>query len=121
MTVHDVIAYRREAEQHVGSDENLYRFEWVCFISGALCVANFTPCRQQDARLKALRIQLIGDEDPSVDEDEGGTGRWREYVASYVTKHPTEWIATADGKKMNGAEPFLSRYVATAIRMAVIF
>ena len=33
MTIHDVIAYRREAEQHVGSDENLYRFEWVCFIS----------------------------------------------------------------------------------------
>lgn len=32
MTIHDVIAYRREAEQHVGSDENLYRFEWVCLI-----------------------------------------------------------------------------------------
>lgn len=34
MTIHDVIAYRREAEQHVGSDENLYRFEWV----GCVCV-----------------------------------------------------------------------------------
>ena len=33
MTVRDVIVYRREAEQHVGSDENLYRFEWVGFIS----------------------------------------------------------------------------------------
>ena len=32
-TVRDVIAYRREAGQHVGSDENLYRIEWVCFIS----------------------------------------------------------------------------------------
>lgn len=29
MAIYDVIAYRREAEQHVGSDENLYRFEWV--------------------------------------------------------------------------------------------
>jgi hypothetical protein len=28
-TMHDIISYRREAERHVGSDENLYRFEWV--------------------------------------------------------------------------------------------
>jgi paired amphipathic helix protein Sin3a len=64
--------------------------------------------------LKALRIQLIGDEDASVDEDEGGIGRWREYVASYVTRHGTEWISTSDGKKMSGGDPFLSRYVAVA-------
>lgn len=62
--------------------------------------------------MKALRVQLISDEDASVDEDEGGIGRWREYVASYVTKHATEWISTSDGKKMSGGEPFLSRYVA---------
>jgi len=115
MTIHDVIGYRREAEQHVGSDENLYRFEWVCFISmcttGVSCVTKFIV-RQQDGRLKVLRMQLIGDEDASVDEDEGGIGRWREYVASYVTRHPTEWISTSDGKKMSGGEPFLSRYVA---------
>ena len=65
--------------------------------------------------MKALKIQLIGQEDPSVDEDEGGgMGRWREYVASYVTKHTTEWISTSDGKKMSGVEPFLSRYVVVA-------
>lgn len=29
LTMQDVIRYRREAEQHVGSDENLYRIEWV--------------------------------------------------------------------------------------------
>ena len=79
-----------------------------------LCVAKFNLGRQQDGRLKALRIQLIGDEDASVDEDEGGIGRWREYVASYVTKHPTEWISTSDGKKMSGGDPFLSRYVAVS-------
>jgi len=75
-------------------------------------LAKFIVGGQQDGRLKALRIQLIGDEDASVDEDEGGIGRWREYVASYVTKHPTEWISTSDGKKMSGGEPFLSRCVA---------
>ena len=43
MSVYDVIAYRREAEHHVGSDENLYRFEWVRFIfvsMGILWVLN---------------------------------------------------------------------------------
>lgn len=28
-TTHDTIRYRREAERHVGSDDNLYRFDWV--------------------------------------------------------------------------------------------
>ena len=114
-TVRDIIAYRREAGQHVGSDENLYRIEWVCLISVDMGVSwsKFTLWLQ-DSQLKALKIQLIGEEDPSVDEDDGGMGRWREYVASYVTKHPTEWVATLDGKKLNGGEPFLSRYVVVA-------
>ena len=29
MTVHDTIRYRREAERNVGTDEKLYRFDWV--------------------------------------------------------------------------------------------
>ena len=28
-TVHDMIRYRREAERNVGTDQNLYRFDWV--------------------------------------------------------------------------------------------
>ena len=28
-STHDVIRYRREAERSVGSDEKLYRFDWV--------------------------------------------------------------------------------------------
>lgn len=78
--------------------------------------AKFTLCLQ-DAQLKALKIQLVGEEDPSVDEDESGIGRWREYVASYVTKHPSEWIWTLDGKKLCGGEPFLTRYgIAAALQ-----
>lgn len=26
----NMIRYRREAERHVGTDEHLYRFDWVC-------------------------------------------------------------------------------------------
>ena len=29
LTNQDMIRYRREAERHVGSDEHLYRIEWV--------------------------------------------------------------------------------------------
>ena len=71
--------------------------------------------------MKALKVQLVGEEDPSVDEDGNGIGRWREYVASYVTKHSTEWIWTSDGKKLSGGDPFLSRYgVAASLRVTTI-
>ncbi|KAI8981231.1 hypothetical protein BD414DRAFT_492058 [Trametes punicea] len=72
-TIHDLIRYRREAERHVGSDEKLYRLDW-------------------DATSRKLRMQLMGPDDPTVDEDETPEGRWRAYVASYVMVHPTEWI-----------------------------
>ncbi|KAI9057085.1 hypothetical protein FKP32DRAFT_1584352 [Trametes sanguinea] len=72
-TIHDLIRYRREAERHVASDEKLYRLDW-------------------DATSKKLRIQLVGPDDPTVDEDESAEGRWRAYVASYVMVHPTEWV-----------------------------
>ncbi|KAI0324037.1 hypothetical protein GY45DRAFT_1314444 [Cubamyces sp. BRFM 1775] len=72
-TIHDTIRYRREAERHVGSDEKLYKLDW-------------------DGATKRLRIQLLGGEDPTVDEDETAEGRWRAYVASYVMVHATEWV-----------------------------
>ncbi|KAJ7508513.1 histone deacetylase complex, SIN3 component [Mycena galericulata] len=65
----DIVRYRREAERHVGQDDHLYRLEWV-----------------QDDR--AMRVFLMGQEDPSVN----GGDRWREYVATYVMRLPTEWV-----------------------------
>ncbi|KAL6304795.1 hypothetical protein BKA93DRAFT_817270 [Sparassis latifolia] len=73
LTAHDTIRYRREAERHVGSDDNLYRFDW-------------------DAQSRMIRIQLVGGGDASVDEDNSTIGRWQEYVASYVLAHATEWM-----------------------------
>ncbi|KAJ6601223.1 histone deacetylase complex, SIN3 component [Mycena vulgaris] len=65
----DIVRYRREAERHVGQDDHLYRLEWV-----------------RDAR--AMRVFLMASEDASVD----GGDRWREYVATYVMRLPTEWV-----------------------------
>ena len=63
-----------------------------------LATANrlFFACGQ-DAASKTLGIQLMGSEDPSVDEDESAEGRWRAYVASYVMVHPSEWVAGGCG------------------------
>lgn len=38
-----------------------------------------------------MKIHLLSVNDPSTDEDSSAVGRWREYVATYVLKHPTEW------------------------------
>ncbi|KAH9835880.1 uncharacterized protein C8Q71DRAFT_797373 [Rhodofomes roseus] len=79
ITAHDTIRYRREAEQHVGSDDNLYRFDW-------------------DADAKKLSVQLLGATDPSIEEAKSPAGRWQEYVATYVTEHPTEWVPAGRAK-----------------------
>ncbi|KAI0778618.1 hypothetical protein BD413DRAFT_510540 [Trametes elegans] len=92
-TIHDTIRYRREAERHVGSDEKLYRLDW-------------------DGGSRKLRIQLLGAHEPTADEDESVEGRWRGYVASYVTVHPSEWVPSAS----NNGPVFLKRYVRFKIR-----
>ncbi|KAI0308364.1 hypothetical protein B0F90DRAFT_164360 [Multifurca ochricompacta] len=72
-TRQDIIKYRRGAEHHVGADDNLYRVEW-------------------NVEEKGMRIQLMGSGEASVDDGRTAVSRWREYVDSYVTEHPTEWI-----------------------------
>ncbi|KAI6153808.1 hypothetical protein BKA82DRAFT_14535 [Pisolithus tinctorius] len=63
LTNQDMIRYRRESEKHVGSDEHLYRVEW-----------------------------LLDADDPSVGGDRTAVGRWQEYMDSYVLWQPTEWV-----------------------------
>ncbi|OCH87472.1 hypothetical protein OBBRIDRAFT_814100 [Obba rivulosa] len=91
VTINDTIRYRREAERHVGSDDNLYKLDW-------------------DEVHKMVRIQLVGSEEPSVAEDGTAAMRWREYVATYVMEQPTEWMPAERGKKH--AELFLKRWNA---------
>lgn len=39
-----------------------------------------------------IRVQLMSAEDPSVEGGKDAVSRWREYVNTYVMRHPTEWI-----------------------------
>ncbi|KAF8226309.1 hypothetical protein L208DRAFT_1302590 [Tricholoma matsutake] len=73
ITKQDIIRYRREAEQHVGPDDHLYRVQWVC-------------------DLKCIHVYLVGMDDPSMDTDGSVVGRWRGYVDTYVLSYPTEWM-----------------------------
>jgi len=39
-----------------------------------------------------MHIQLMRSGEASVDDAHTAINRWREYVDSYVTEHPTEWV-----------------------------
>lgn len=105
LTSQDMMRYRREAERHVGSDEHLYRIEWV---SGWLDDTGFSLNWEQDPQSKKMLIQLLDGNDPSAEVDRSAIGRWHEYVGSYVLRQPTEWMP--EHKEGRGAI-FLARWV----------
>ncbi|KAH9964149.1 hypothetical protein BC827DRAFT_1356668 [Russula dissimulans] len=87
-TRQDIIKYRRQAEHHVGADDNLYRVEW----------------KPED---KSMHVQLMRSGEASVDDANSTVNRWREYVDSYVTEHPTEWIQGIGAGVGDGHHPRL--------------
>ena len=90
-TRQDIIKYRRQAEHHVSADDNLYRVEWVCGCYTIFGADDDQPFAQKPED-KAMHIQLMGSGEASVDDTHTVVNRWREYVDSYVTEHPTEWV-----------------------------
>ncbi|KAK2461462.1 hypothetical protein APHAL10511_005925 [Amanita phalloides] len=89
ITNQDVARYRRVAEKLVGPDDHLYRLQWV-------------------RGTKKIRVYLVGTEDTSADSDGSREGRWREYVNTYVSTYPTEWLP---GPKDGRPKVFLKRTV----------
>ncbi|KAF8518598.1 hypothetical protein JB92DRAFT_2902348 [Gautieria morchelliformis] len=107
----DVIRYRRQAEALVGSDENLFRIDWL-------------------TDTKCLRIQLLDVDDLSLDPPptckEAGllvkspsgaeainsrmTRRWKQYVLSYVLSYPTEGLRIGVGRKTFLKKTLLDEY-----------
>ena len=111
VTLHDVVRYRREAERHVGSDDHLYKVDCV---SAPIILTSLRAEKgaAQDGTTRTLRIQLLGVNDPSTDEDSTEVGRWREYVATYVMKHPTEWVPRRARTKGQRGPLYLKRCVS---------
>lgn len=63
----------------------------------------------QDEQCRVLRMQLVGPEEPSVAEGDDSLGRWKEYVATYVTRYPTEWMPKGRTMKEKNNRLFLKR------------
>lgn len=59
----------------------------------------------QDRETKTLRIQLVGADDASADEDGSAVGRWREYAATYMSRYPTEWLPQRPAEKKGKVGP----------------
>ncbi|EKM84028.1 hypothetical protein AGABI1DRAFT_110625 [Agaricus bisporus var. burnettii JB137-S8] len=74
----DIVRYRREAEQHAGQDDHLYKLQWV-------------------RETQSMRISLLGPDDPSTENRTSRSERWRDYVNTYVLKTPTEWVPASRG------------------------
>lgn len=111
-TQQDVMRYRRAAERHVGSDDNLYGVEWVSQMpTDQLERKTHAEGNSQDAGSKTMRIQLVGADEASVNDGGTSVGRWREYVESYVMDHPTEWVGGAGVRGSKATSPiFLKRW-----------
>ena len=76
-TIRHQIVYRHAAEQAVGSDENLFRLEWI-------------------PSAKALSIQLLSPDELTIDDPVlTEEARWKHYVDTFTLNQPTEGLTEA--------------------------
>ncbi|GAA5935960.1 uncharacterized protein JCM15063_001860 [Sporobolomyces koalae] len=78
------LAYRSHAESALGSDENLYRLEWV-------------------PSTKSLSLQLVGKDTVGPEDIPAMEKEWAKYVDGYIHKEKTPGLASEPNL------PFLSR------------
>lgn len=80
------IAYRMQAEGVLGGNENLYKIEWVGLL-------DFHKPQKKNWMLmmnvklpgkETLTIQLLSEEDRSVDDAETTQERWAQYIESFA-------------------------------------
>ncbi|SCV74211.1 BQ2448_6643 [Microbotryum intermedium] len=97
-TSRQMIAYRNEAEAIIGSDDNLYRIEWVSSGSWTMFRRRLAdPHVERFAQIpesQVLTIQLLGREDLTLDEskDPLEDQLHRSWIASYPLTSATEGV-----------------------------
>ena len=89
-TVRQQIAYRMQAESVIGSDENVFKIEYVSchFANRAGVQLNHLQHTQDDS----ITIQLLGREDLTIDDAETAQDKWKQYIESYALVHATEGL-----------------------------
>jgi hypothetical protein len=65
---------------------------WNGYVITVLFQGNNDQPFAQNPEDKNMHIQLMRLGEASVDDTHTAVNRWREYVDSYVTEHPTEWV-----------------------------
>ena len=76
-------------------------------IAQSIFKANTDQIFGQNPEAKFMHIQLMGPGEASVDDARTAVNRWREYVDSYVTEYPTEWIQGINVGVGHGQQPRL--------------
>lgn len=84
------ISYRTQAESILGSDENLYRFEWI----------------PESSRLS---IQLVGRDSITMEDTNRIERDWADYLERFVLSENTA------GVDVTGLQPFLKRSVSPSL------
>ncbi|KAI0048887.1 hypothetical protein FA95DRAFT_1516785 [Auriscalpium vulgare] len=84
-TVEDHRKLRRQAEEILGPEENLFRIDWL-------------------PESKTMTCQLLSKDGSSLDDAELLSGRWQSYVDSFVSDRETEGIPPSKVRR-----PFLRR------------
>lgn len=74
------IAYRMQAEALLGNEESLFKIEYVSGIPLESC----SRTDGQHHASKDLTVQLLGREEPTIDDAETTQDKWRQYIESYV-------------------------------------
>ncbi|TRM60347.1 hypothetical protein BD626DRAFT_549673 [Schizophyllum amplum] len=104
-TVQDQINTRRNAEKILGPDENLFRIDWL-----------------HDNKM--MTMQLIGKDEPSVDDSEAVADRWHAYLDAYVCGEQTSGVSQAHVRRpflrsVRGADPMVATDDGLEIRICV--
>nr|GAT60896.1 predicted protein [Mycena chlorophos] len=91
-TAQDLSNSRKTAEEILGSDENLFRIDWL-------------------PEPKHLTFQLIGKDDTNFEDSEVATGRWQAYVESFVSPHLSAGVPANRVRR-----PYLRRNIPPAVQ-----
>ncbi|KAF7312188.1 HDAC-interact domain-containing protein [Mycena indigotica] len=88
----DLSSSRKAAEEILGPEENFFRIDWL-------------------PQSKHITFQLIGKDDPNLEDSEVVTGRWQSYIESFVSPHLSEGVLASRVR-----QPFLRRNLPAAAR-----
>ncbi len=105
-TVEDHRKFRRQAEEILGPEENLFRIDWVSSPPLPPLVSRLSSWRvaRQLPESKTITFQLLSKDGSSLDDAEVFSGRWKAYVEGFVSETETPGVPSSRVRR-----PYLRR------------